>query len=362
MRIITTLIGILYYGILLAQTPGPNELYKRIANYYQQNPGRLEMIKNHHKNVFKYDTTISTFYYLPLEQKGFYLFYADSTYSITSGIHFSGKYYVVDGSSPEKILTRKKYVDYQFRYIPARHCTSLTSLALRFGNIISITRRDNKYVAITSKSILELDTGSYRITKLSEIAVFNKEYHQYNDFYYLELRDSIIASLKEQATTLIRASNDFPVVTFKELDKRKAPSINHEGTSFAFENLVSFNKGPLDSSIKNKYMIIDFFYQACLPCHKMTRYILDWLPSVDSSKIILIGINPFDSEKSMKIEVGKRNINYPIVLGEHAKEISKKYVRGYPTLLLISPDGIIKIVHSGMSKSFLSKAQKIISQ
>lgn len=362
MRIITTLISTLCFGGIFAQTPNANELYQRIVNYYLQHPGRLEVIKNHHKNVFEYDTTVSTFYYLPLERNGFYLFYADSANSITSGIHFSTKYFVVDANSPEKILTRRKYIDYRLDYVPARHCNNLTAINQRFGRIISITGKDDRYVAITNKSILEIDTGSYRITRLSEMAVFNKQYHQYNDFYYLELPDTTITSIREQATTLIQASNDFPIVTFKDLDKRRPSPIKHEGTSFAFGNPVSFNKGPLDSSIKNKYLIIDFFYQACLPCHKMTGYILDWLPSIDSSKILLIGVNPFDSEKSMKVEVEKRGINYPIVIGQFAGEMSKKYVQGYPTLLLVSPEGIIKIIQHGMSKNFLARAEKIISQ
>src|SRR6185503_547178 len=102
---------------------------------------------------------------------------------------------------------------------------------------------------------------------------------------------------------------DFPVITFKDLDERKLPSENFEGKPFPFKDVASFNKGTLDSSMRGKYIIIDFFYQACLPCHKMTGYILDWLPTVDSSKILLVGINPFDSEKSMKIEVQKRRID-----------------------------------------------------
>jgi len=362
MRIITTLICILYCGILLAQTPSHNELYKKIVNYYQQNPDRLEYIQNINKNVFSYDTISSHFAYLPLGEKGFYLFDLDSSYAVTGGILLSDEYYVVNANSPEKILTKKKYIDSKFQYVPVRHCNNIVNLNMRFGNIKSITLKGNKYIAVTTKSILEIDTLTFRITKLSETVQYKKEYHQYNEFNYLDLPESIHNSIMEQALTLVKAAKDFPVVTFKDLDERKLPSENFEGKSFAFKGLVSFNKGALDSSMKGKYVIIDFFYQACLPCHKMTGYIINWLPSIDSSKIVLIGINPFDSEESMKIEAQKRSVNYPIVLGQNSMEMAKKYVRGYPTLLLISPDGIIKIVHYGMSKSFLTKAEKIISQ
>lgn len=362
MRIITTLISILYLGTIHAQDADRSNLYQKISGFYQQNPDRLEIVRQHHKNVFQYDTTISSFYFLPLEKKGSYLFFADSSYTITGGIHSSDKYYVLNADSPERILTKEKYVKHRYQYVPALHGNSVANLIRRFGNIISVTKKDNKFIAITTKCILEVDALTYRLVKLSEMVIYKKDYHQYDDFYYLELPDSIQRTLKAQATTLIQASIDFPVITLKELDKRETPPENNEGRPFAFSNLVSLNKGSLDTLIKNKYLIIDFFYQACLPCHKMTGYIINWLPSIDSSKIILIGINPFDSEKSMRAEVEKRGINYPIVLGETAKAMSKKYVRGYPTLLLISPEGIIKIVHFGMSKSFLAKAEKIISQ
>ena len=89
MRIITTLISIFYFGVLVAQTPGSIELYKQIANYYQQNPNRLEIVRHLHKNVFRYDTSVSYFGYLAPNSNEFLLFALDSSYNITSGIGLS---------------------------------------------------------------------------------------------------------------------------------------------------------------------------------------------------------------------------------------------------------------------------------
>jgi thiol-disulfide isomerase/thioredoxin len=367
MRIITTLIGILCYRILLAQTPGPNELYKKIVSYYQQNPYELEIVRHVHKNVFRYDTTVSNFGYLALNQDEFFIFAIDSTYSITDGLLSSDENYLLQSNSPEKIRIQKNELNgtiyFRLNEIPARQAATFLKLVTRFNLSTSVTLKNDKYSAKTRQGYLEADTSTYRITKVTQTIPYKKDYHQYDEFHYIQLPDSIDRSIKEQIKILTNAAKDFPVTTFKELDKKQIPSENFEGKPFAFKNLFSFNKGPLDSSMKGKYVIVDFFYQACLPCHKMTRYILDWLPSVDSSKIILIGINPADSETSMKAEVEKRNINYAIVLGKQAKEIAKKYTGGhYPTLLLIGPDGTIQITHTGMSKSFLTKAEKIISQ
>jgi len=367
MRIITTLIGIFYCGILPGQPPGPNELYKKIANYYQQNSHELEIVRRIHKNVFRYDTTISHFGYLALNQDEFFLFAIDSTFSITSGLLSSDDNYILQSNSPEKIRVQKKELDgtiySRLNDIPAKQASSFLKLITRFNLPTSVTLQNDKYSAKTRQGYFEADTSTFRITKITQTIPFKKDYHQYDEFHYLKLPDSVEETIKEQIKILTDAAKDFPVTTFKELEKKQTPSENFEGKPFAFKNLVSFNKGHLDPSMEGKYVIVDFFYQACLPCHKMTKYILDWLPSVDSSRIILIGINPADSEMSMKLEVKKRNISYPIVLGKQANEIAKKYTGGhYPTLLLISPDGIIKVVHYGMSKSFLTNAEKIISQ
>ena len=367
MRIITTLIGILYYGVLLAQAPDPKELYKKIANYYQQNPMRLEYVKRAHKNIFRYDTTISSFAYFPLEKNEYYLFFIDSTYLITGGILRSDQHYVLNANSPEKILLKSKDLKgsilSKLSYIPAWHCTSMIKIMTRFGLIKSLSFEGDKFIAVTQKSTLLVDTLTFRITKIIENVLYKKDYHQYDEFYYIQLADSLEKSIKEQVLTLVAASKNFPTTTFDELEKQKVPKESLEGRSFEFKNLVSFNKGSLDTIIKGKYVIFDFFYQACLPCHKMTGYILDWLPKVDTSKIILVGVNPADSEYSMKMEIENRKINYPVIIGKQAEEIAHRYVQeGYPNLLLVSPDGIILEHHIGMSKSFLTKAEKIISQ
>jgi len=366
MRIITTLICILYCGILLGQTPGPNELYKKIVNYYQQNPYELEIVRHVHKNVFEYDTTVSHFGYLAINRDEFFIFEIDGTFSITSGLLSSDDNYLLQANSPEKIRIKKNELNgtiySRLNEIPAKQASTLLKLVTRFNLSTSVTLKNDKYSAKTRQGYLQTDTSTFRITKVTQTIPYKKDYHQYDEFHYIQLPDSIERMIKEQIKILTDASKYFPVTTFKELEKKQAPTENFEGKPFAFKSMVSFNKGSLDTIMANKYVIIDFFYQACLPCHKMTGYIIDWLPSIDSSKIVLIGINPFDSEESMKIEAQKRGVNYPIVLGQNSMEMAKKYVRGYPTLLLISPDGIIKIVHYGMSKNFLTKAEKIISQ
>ena len=367
MRIITTLISIFYFGVLLAQTPGSNELYKKIANYYQQNPNRLEIVRHVHKNVFRYDTTLSHFGYLALNSKEFFLFALDSSYNITSGLFSTDENYILQTNSPEKIrLTKnelKGSIYHRLDEIPAKQATSFVKLVSKYSFAAQVTIKNNNYSAKTNRGYLEADTSTFRIKKITQTIPYKKVYHQYDEFHYLELADSVNKMIREQVTILITAGKNYPVTTLKELEKSEPSKEIVKGKTFEFTHLVSINEGSLDSLIKNKYILFDFFYLSCLPCHKMTGFILDWLPKMDSSKVILVGVNPADSEFNMKKEIENRKINYPIIVGKQAKDIARRYVQsGYPNLLLVAPDGTILDHHIGMSKRFLTEAEKIISQ
>ena len=367
MRIITTLINILNCGVLLAQIPGPNELYKKIVNYYQQNPYKLEVVKHLHKNVFRYDTTITRFGYLALNQSEFFLFYLDTSYNITSGLFSGNENYMLQTNSPEKVLLTKDELKSNIRRrlneIPVKQAASLLNLIKRYSFASEVLLKEKNYFIKTRQGHLLADTSLYRITKVTQTIPYKKQYYQYDEFQYLQLPDSTEKNIIDQVMVLTKAAKNYPETTSKELSKRNIPKESSEGMTFEFKQLISINHGALDSVIKNKYIIFDFFYLSCLPCHKMTGYILDWLPTIDSSKVILVGINPADSEFNMKTEIENRKINYPIIIGKQAEEIAKRYIQsGYPNLMLVSPNGIILDHHIGMSKSFLTKAEKIISQ
>ncbi len=367
MRIITTLISILYTGVLLAQTPGSNELYKKIANYYQQNSDRLEIVKHLHKNVFRYDTIVSHFGYLALNSNEFFLFALDSVYNIKNGLFSSDENYILQTNSPEKIRLKKNELSgtiyHRLDEIPARQATSFVKLVSKYNFAGPVSLKNSNYSIRTNRGYIEADTSTYRIKKITQTIPYKKAYHQYDEFYYLEVSDSVNKMIKEQITTLINATKNYPVTTLKELEKTTSSKEVLQGKTFEFTHLVSINGGSLDSLLKDKYVLFDFFYLSCLPCHKMTGFILNWLPTVDTSKIILVGVNPADSEFNMKMEIEKRKINYPIIVGKQAQEIARRYVQGgYPNLLLIAPNGTIIDHHVGMSKNFLANAEKIISQ
>jgi len=366
MRLHTVLISIIFCSSINAQIPSSNKIYEEIYKYYTKNLNRIEYVRNVHKNALRYDTSYATFVYIPLKDKSFFISFLDSSFSFSDGFYFSDDYYILNGGKPEKIRVRKQELPGTMygwlERIPAWHSSNFSSFKSWLGKPFSVSKSKTHFVVTTSKYIVAVDTTTFRIEEIIWI-VYWKGKTQYNKYYYTQLPDSNQDRLQKTVSEFTDASKNFSITTFKELEKQQPLDEKLEGQKFKFANLVSMNKGELDSIIKGKYILYDFFYQACLPCHKMTGYILDWLPKIDSSKILLIGVNPFDSEYSMKLEVQKRKIDYPVIIGTQAKEIAKRYVQqGYPNLMLVSPDGIILKHHFGMSKSFLNDAEKIISQ
>ncbi len=345
------------------QLPKANELYKKIESFYLQNPGRVEYVEHTHKNALGFDTLRSSFAYLPNDGKSFMIAWISPEYSVINGLLVSDNNYHLATDRPEKIKVKDKELEgtiySKLDYIPSYHSNNLEKT---FGKVKSFNKAKGQYQVLTSKYILKVDTLSFRINSLARYVLFEGRV-QYDFYEFILLPDSIQAFLKQQVHDLAEASKDFSVTNFKEIRKNRIPAVSSEGQSFVFKTLESFNKGPLDSAIKNKYVILDFFYQTCYPCHQMTKWILEWIPTMDTSRIILIGVDPTDTESSMQLFVKARGIDYPIIIGKQAKDIARYYhISAYPTLFLLSPDGNIQVIHEGMSKSFLTRAGKIVSR
>jgi thiol-disulfide isomerase/thioredoxin len=363
MRIIILFLCLLSAAIVSSQTITAGELYKKIKTYYLQNPHLVSYIEYLHKSVLGHDTTRGRFAYIPTRANDFMIAWIDPDYLLSNGLLVSDANYILDASRPEKIKVKKNELGgtiySKLDYVSSHHNNDLEKA---FGPIQSFYKAKGAYLVFTLKYSLHVDTGTFRIKTIIRYDMFEGKV-QYDEYRFIPISDSIQKFLKQQALELAEASKDFSTTTFNEIEKKRKPVTSFEGQDFAFNQLVSFNKGSLDSSIKNKYVILDFFYQTCMPCHIMTNWILEWIPTMDTSKIILIGIDPVDSEASIQSFVKDKKINYPVIIGKQAKDIARYYtIYGYPTLFLLSPEGKIVNIHEGKSKSFLHKAEKIVAR
>ena len=164
---------------------------------------------------------------------------------------------------------------------------------------------------------------------------FNIEAHIPPDYKYLEIdKEANIETAFESSPLLNQASPLW-----------KAPDIN--------DNLID-----LQELIGKKVIIIDFWYAECYPCIKSLP-ILEKL-SKQYTDLLILGLNPIDSQASISNFLKKNNITYTNIKAEESLK-AKYFVRNYPTLFIIDKKGIIVEVKQGYSANFENDLKAIIN-
>jgi hypothetical protein len=118
-----------------------------------------------------------------------------------------------------------------------------------------------------------------------------------------------------------------------------------------------------DLKLENKIILIDVFFQSCYPCFQSYPYVENINQNKDSS-LVVIGLdsNPDDSSTLITFQK-KYNINYPVISGEIAQELSRQLgVNMWPTIILIASDGSILKYQEGFSRAFFRKLEKELFQ
>lgn len=117
-----------------------------------------------------------------------------------------------------------------------------------------------------------------------------------------------------------------------------------------------------NASLKGKYYLIDFWGTWCVPCMAAMPHLLD-LKKKYAGKLEILGIDKGDTEEKWKKAITEKGLDwYHIMSGTGVYDyVAQLNVTGFPTTILVGPDGTILYRGLGISEDLNEKVDKYLS-
>lgn len=156
----------------------------------------------------------------------------------------------------------------------------------------------------------------------------------YGSFTF-EPNDSLINSTVDKILSDPKNTN---ILNFAQLLERKMNQLRkgEKVPDFKFDLLNLPEKNISD--FKGQYLLLDFWFSGCTPCLKAVPKLNAF--EEDNGNLIIIGIDPVDTEERFLKAIDKFKIEYAQTLVDGNSELPLYFnVGGYPTYVLIDPEG-----------------------
>lgn len=174
---------------------------------------------------------------------------------------------------------------------------------------------------------------------------------------YIEIGGKIYKNkgIKNDGNTLILEKMDLPK------NQLYSTQIGYQSIPFKGKNFQT--KSTISSgNLKGKYVYLDFWASSCKPCMKEFPNLNELYSKIDTSKIEFIGIvceTPASKLEKLKKELA---INWPQILSDDSNRILEKYsIAGYPTSLLLNPEGVV-IAKDLRGKKLVAKLERFLNE
>jgi len=213
--------------------------------------------------------------------------------------------------------------------------------------------RINSEVAALNKEAVEILKSHIKMNTSSIMALYFM-----ND---LMLRRQMTA--EEAAPLLKTVDSKYKKTGFYELVSNRISGGNFiEGAKMLdISGVMPDGKVFSNATLKGKYYLVDFWGSWCGPCMADMPG-LKAMREKFGDKLDILGINQGDNEEKWKSTINTGGLNwYNIMNGKNDKDfVAKLNVTGFPTKILVNPNGVIVYRSTGSGEESMKKLESYI--
>ena len=137
--------------------------------------------------------------------------------------------------------------------------------------------------------------------------------------------------------------------------KRRAEVIGKPAADWELKGLDGKTHSLAD--YRGKVVVLDFWYRGCGWCIKAMPQLNALAEQFQGRPVAVLGMNTDRKEADAKFVVDAMGLKYETL---RAEGIPEKYgVQGFPTLILIDPEGKVRDVHVGYSPTLRADVAKV---
>lgn len=152
------------------------------------------------------------------------------------------------------------------------------------------------------------------------------------------------------------AGHDARVGTCMEQAKYRAAVVGKASPSWSLQGLDGKTRTLAD--YRGKVVVLDFWYRGCGWCLKAMSEMNDVAARFRGRPVAVLGMNTDAKEEDARFVADVMGLKYPTL---RARGVPETYgIKGFPTVILIGPDGVVRDVRAGYSPTLGADLTKAI--
>jgi thiol-disulfide isomerase/thioredoxin len=139
--------------------------------------------------------------------------------------------------------------------------------------------------------------------------------------------------------------------------RRRSDVVGKPAADWTFPDLADKKLALAD--LRGKVVVLDFWYRGCGWCVKAMPQMNAVAESFAGRPVAVLGMNTDADVEDARLVVEVMGLKYPTLRVD--REFPEKYgVRGFPTVIVVDPEGRVSDIHVGYSKDLREKLTKSI--